>query len=85
MGSGLDFSTQDILDAATQFTEYDGYQQTYDRPEKHFWSDMDESTAPDLGSLSTFDMLFLTDVLDEAIGTRLEGWEAIGGRAVRLF
>lgn len=79
LGSRLDFSNQDILDAADQFTRYDGYQQTYDRPAKYFWGDMNEAISPNLGSLNTFDMLYLTDVLDEAIGTRLEGWEVIGG------
>lgn len=75
----MDFSRQEIQAAADQFTRYDGYQQTYDRPQKYFWDDMDEAMAPDLSSLNTFDMLYLTDVLDEGIGTRLEGWEVIGG------
>jgi hypothetical protein len=76
---GQNFSSQDILRAADQFTRYGGYQQTYDRPAKYFWGDMDEMTTVDLEAMNTFDMFYLTDVLDEAIGTRLEGWEAIGG------
>ncbi len=79
VNGGFDFSRQDIQGAADQFTRYNGYQQTYDRPEKYFWSDMDEAMSPNISSLNTFDMLYLTDVLNEAIGTRLEGWEVIGG------
>ena len=79
LGDGIDFTNQDILEAADQFTQYDGYRQTYDRPEKYFWGDMDEATSPNLGSLDAFDMMYLTDVLDEAVGNRLEGWEVVGG------
>jgi len=79
INGNLDFSRQDIQAAANQFTRYDGYQQTYDRPQKYFWDDMDLAMSPDLSSLNTFDILYLTDVLDEGIGTRLEGWEVIGG------
>ncbi|MDZ7680778.1 MAG: hypothetical protein U5J63_03455 [Fodinibius sp.] len=75
----VNMDDEDILSAADQFTRYDGYQQTYDRPEKHFWGDMDDMTRADLGALESFDMLYLTDVLDEAIGQRLEGWEVYGG------
>ncbi len=79
LNSDLKFTNGDILSAADQFSRYDGYQQTYDRPAKYFWGDMDEMTSANLGSMDAFDMLYLTDVFDEAIGTRLEGWEIIGG------
>lgn len=75
----VNFSNEDIQSAADQFTRYQGYLETYDRPQKYFWEDMDDATAADLGSLDAFDMLYLTDVLNEAIGTRLEGWEVTGG------
>lgn len=75
----LDFTNEDIQSAADQFTRYQGYLETYDRPQKYFWGDMNDATAADLGSLDAFDMLYLTDVLNEAIGTRLEGWEVTGG------
>lgn len=79
LNSDLKFTNGDILSAADQFSRYDGYQATYDRPAKYFWGDMDEMISANLGSVDAFDMLYLTDVFDEAIGTRLEGWEIIGG------
>lgn len=75
--TGLD--NGDLQQAADQFTRFRGYQRNYDRPEKYFWRDLDRDISSDLGSLDAFDLLYLTDVLDEAIGTRLEGWEVIGG------
>jgi outer membrane protein W len=77
--ANVSMGNQDIRSAADQFTRYDGYQQRYDRPEKYFWGDMNENTAADLSALDSFDMLYLTDVLNEAIGQRLEGWEVYGG------
>lgn len=79
LGRGINFNRNDILAAAEQFTRYDAYQRAYDRPEKHFWGDMDNILNRNLASFDSYDMLFLTDVLDEAIGRRLEGWEVIGG------
>jgi hypothetical protein len=75
----VNFTNEDIQSAADQFTRYQGYLENYDRPQKYFWGDMDNATTTDLSALDTFDMLYLTDVLDEAIGTRLEGWEVTGG------
>lgn len=72
-------SDEDAFRAADQFTRFQGYQQHYDRPEKYFWRDLDRDISTDLGDLDAFDMLYLTDVLNEAIGSRLEGWEVIGG------
>lgn len=66
---------QDIINAADQFTKLNGYQQAYDRPQKYFWGDMDEQLTADLSGLNPFDLLYLTDVTSEALGTRLEGWE----------
>ncbi|MEL7832607.1 hypothetical protein [Fodinibius sp. Rm-B-1B1-1] len=79
LNSGLRFSEQDVLSAADQMTRYQGYQRRYDRPSKYFWGDLDQNTNIDLGSLNAFDMFYLTDVFNEAIGTRLEGWELVGG------
>lgn len=70
---------EDIQNAADQFTRLEGYQRNYDRPSKYFWEDLDDRISADLSSIDTFDMLYLTDVLNEAIGNRLEGWEVITG------
>ena len=74
-----EFNNQDILSAADQFTRFEGYQRNYDRPEKYFWGDLDDKLSTNLSNLGNFDFLYLTDVLDEALGTRQEGWEVIGG------
>ncbi|MGM0546422.1 MAG: hypothetical protein ACQEST_06850 [Bacteroidota bacterium] len=79
VNKGLSFGEEDVLATTDQMTRYQGYQRRYDRPSKHFWGDLDRNTNVDLRSLNAFDMLYLTDVLDEAIGTRLEGWELLGG------
>jgi len=79
LGGNVNFTGDDVLAAADQFAKYNGYQRTYDRPEKNFWSDMDDATSASLGTLSAFDMLYLTDVFDEAVGSRFEGWEVTAG------
>lgn len=79
VNADFNLTDQDIQNAAEQITRYDGYSSIYDRPEKYFWQDMDDAVSADLSSLGAFEMLFLTDVLDEYIGTRREGWEIIGG------
>ncbi|MCW9707105.1 hypothetical protein [Fodinibius salsisoli] len=73
------WNNEEIRATADIFTKYDGYQQRYERPEKHFWQAMDEATSGSISALEAFDMFYLTDVLDESIGQRLEGWELSGG------
>ncbi|MDR8391250.1 hypothetical protein NC796_08880 [Aliifodinibius sp. S!AR15-10] len=68
-----------LLNAANQFTKYDGYQKSYDRSEKYFWQDMNRATGSALSGLKPYDMMYLTDIFDEVIGTRFEGWELIAG------
>lgn len=79
LANGNQLDNGEVEEAADVFTRYDGYQQQYDRPEKHFWQAMDEASSGSFSDLQPFDMLYLTDVLDESIGQRLEGWELAGG------
>lgn len=65
----------DYMSAADQFTRFNGYQDTYDRPQKYFWGDIDEMISPNLAALNPFDLLYLTDTTMETIGSRREGWE----------
>lgn len=76
-GSGL--TRQQLLNGAEQFTRFNGYQRRYDRSQKYFWRDMSTATGGSLSGLDTFDTMYLTDVLDENLGSRLEGWEVWGG------
>lgn len=65
---------QDFFEAAEHFTKFGGYQQVYDRPQKHFWGDMDQTISTDLSALAPFDLLSLTETTFENIGSRMEGW-----------
>lgn len=65
----------DIMGAADHFTRLNGYQQTYDRPQKHFWNDMDPYLSADLSNLDAFDLLYLTETTVENLGARRQGWE----------
>ncbi|TVR32889.1 MAG: hypothetical protein EA390_04635 [Balneolaceae bacterium] len=67
----------DLRKASEQFTRVYGYNQVYDRPEKYFWDDMDSEISTQLMELNPFDLFYLTDVLSETIGQRLEGWEVV--------
>lgn len=70
---------REIRLAADQFTRYQGYKRRYDRPEKYFWHGMDRAVNNKIGALSSFDLFYLTDVLDETLGSRLEGWDVTAG------
>ena len=77
-GSGY-LDPKEIRSAADQFTRYQGYQHRYDRPEKYFWRDMDKAVGDKISALNTFDLFYLTDVLDENLGSRFEGWDIAAG------
>lgn len=85
LSNGDRLSEQQIESAADVFTKYDGYQQRYDRPEKYFWQAMDEATNGLINNLQPFDLFYLTDVLDENTGRRLEGWELAAGGNFRYI
>lgn len=78
LDTGEVLDQQDIFRAAEQLTRMPGYQQAYDRPQKYFWSDMDDLISADLSTLSPFDLLYLTDISKETIGLRREGWQIYG-------
>lgn len=75
INAGRTLNQNDIIGAAEQFTRLNGYRSVYDRPQKHFWGDMDNLLSADLAALDAFDLLYLTDVTQETIGSREEGWE----------
>jgi len=66
---------EDFTSAAEQLTKFNAYNDVYDRPGKYFWGDLDELISPDLSALNPFDLIYLTDVTEESIGLRQEGWE----------
>ncbi|MEX2601432.1 MAG: hypothetical protein WD355_07280 [Balneolaceae bacterium] len=73
--TGQSLGSGDLHQAASHFTRFHGYQQSFDRPQKHFWGDLDPLLTTDLGTLEPFDLLYLTDVTSETIGQRNQGWE----------
>lgn len=75
LNTGQNLNQQEMVRAADQFTKLNGYQQTYDRPQKYFWGDMDERLSTNLSALDAFDLLYLTDVTSETVGLRQEGWQ----------
>lgn len=83
LGNNQSMSNSDYLAAAQHFTKHSGYAQRYDRPEKHFWEDMNTVISPDLSSLSPFDLLYLTETSLETIGSRSEGWEVEASGTIR--
>jgi len=77
---GSQLSQEELEAVANMFTKYQGYESRYDRPEKYFWESMDQAVNSSISDLNAFDLLYLTDVLDENFGNRLQGWDAsIGG------
>lgn len=83
LNTGQRLNQNDITEAADHFTRFNGYQQIYDRPQKNFWGDMDNLLSADLAALDAFDLLYLTDVTQEAIGSRREGWEIAAAAALQ--
>ncbi|MCC5941180.1 MAG: hypothetical protein JJU37_06510 [Balneolaceae bacterium] len=77
LDTGEQMTIDDLRNASEQFTRVSGYDEVYDRPEKYFWGDMDSEISTQLMELNPFDLFYLTDVLTEIIGQRLEGWEVI--------
>jgi hypothetical protein len=77
LNTGKQMNIDDLRKASEQFTRVNGYSQVYDRPEKYFWGDMDSEISTQLLELNPFDLFYLTDVLSETIGQRLEGWEVV--------
>ena len=75
--SGQTLGGAEILNTADQFTRFQSYQQTYDRPEKYFWGDLNSILDNKLDRLSAFDLFYLSDVFDEQLGSRFEGAELL--------
>jgi hypothetical protein len=68
-------SGTEIIRSAEQFSQYTGYQRSYDRPLKYFWDDMNKQTSNRFATLPTFDQFYLNDVFNENLGSRYEGFE----------
>lgn len=68
-------SAEQVQEIATVLATEHGYREVFERTDRHFWS---EVLAPLLdvdNPLSPFEMFYLTDVLNEYLGDRLQGFE----------
>ncbi|NET34101.1 MAG: hypothetical protein F6K19_19105 [Cyanothece sp. SIO1E1] len=73
--SGNHLSDEEIYSTSEQFTRYQAYTRTYDRPLKYFWGDLDDLISNKISDLPAFDQFYLNDVFNESYGLRLEGYQ----------
>lgn len=60
--------------AAVLAQEY-GYRRVFDRYDRHFWTEVIEPMLADAAPLTTFEIFYLTDVMNEDVGLRFQGWQ----------
>ncbi|MEN8007734.1 MAG: hypothetical protein ABFS42_12010 [Candidatus Krumholzibacteriota bacterium] len=56
-----------------------GYRIVFDRPEKSFWRDVLEPMLGEGGGLSTYEIYYLKDIMEEDIGPRSQGLALTAG------
>lgn len=83
LGRDARFTDEELQDVARQFARTPGYEAVYDRPDKYFWDDLFEQLDDRISPLSPFETLYLSDVLQERIGQRLEGADVAVGALAR--
>lgn len=66
------FQVQKVADVLAK--EY-GYRRVFDRSDRYFWSDVIEPMLQDAAPLTTYEIFYLTDVLNEDVGLRYQGWQ----------
>ena len=75
-------SDEEIRRVADQFAVRSGYSRIHNRSNKYFWEDLTDVIAG-IDSLTAFEVYYLSEVLIEKIGDRLEGWETAAGLSLR--
>jgi hypothetical protein len=78
LGKVSRLSDDTIRKVAEHFSARSGYSKVHDRGNKHFWSDL-MASVPGIDGLTAFEVYYISEVINEAIGTRLQGWEASAG------
>ena len=74
LGKAGGLCRDDIQSIAGVLATRAGYNAVHDRPGKYFWQDVLDRIA-DADSLTPFEMYYLAEVLQEDVGTRLQGWD----------
>lgn len=62
-----------VLRIAEVLATRSGYSQVFQRPDRHFWRDVLEPLLGAERSLSAFEIMYLTEVLNEDLGDRRQG------------
>jgi hypothetical protein len=75
--SGInDLSKADIIALSELYTRSNGFASTYDRWQKYFYALLPDSIKNTIKNLSPWQFLYLSDVTQEIIGDRFEGFDA---------
>ena len=69
------FTGDELTATSEEFTRLQGYQRRYDRPYKYFWDGVNTSTNQKIDQLTAYELFYLSDVLNENLGSRYEGYE----------
>ncbi|MGM0589037.1 MAG: hypothetical protein ACQETE_11510 [Bacteroidota bacterium] len=72
--SGL--NSDQVQNVSEVFATYSGYNSIFDRPDKQFFSDLFDQTSVMKDGLSPYEVLFLSETIQEQIGTRKVGYRA---------
>jgi hypothetical protein len=72
--SGL--NSEQVQNVSEVFATYSGYNSIFDRPDKQFFSDLFDQTSVMKDGLSPYEVLFLSETIQEQIGTRKVGYRA---------
>ncbi len=75
----------DIMALSELFTKANGFYSTYDRSQKYFYAMLPDSVKNTLKNLSPWQFLYLTEVTQEIIGDRRQGFDSNLGLNVEYF
>ena len=79
LAKGLDISEAQLQDLAHVIAQNSGYYSIYDRSDKYFWSDIFDLVPHVRPAITNYEYHYLCDMMDEVIGTRYAGWDAVAG------
>lgn len=74
------FSDAQIQFLAHEIAKRSGYERVYDRSDKFFWNNLFEGIGIE-SRLTPYEIYFLSDIFQENVGIRLEGWDISAGVA----
>lgn len=72
------FNDTQIQFLAHEIAKRSGYERVYDRSDKFFWDNLFEGIGVE-SRLTPYEIYFLSDIFQENVGIRLEGWNISAG------